>query len=346
MKRTIAFLIALCIFVSLKGQTVTEGTKWFDGNVLYVAYILNDGEVFFSGKNGNDEIHEFTLRRMNYAPGEYILIPSNMEDDAPFRAQFGWRVQYIRQEGMYFLAVRNRQDRVVWTLTLTPDTLDNCLAQQESAEEMPVEEILTSFLFNTKLLAGLNKNELQLLFDKLQADNNRDIIAKTNLDLLASELEVVDYERFALINDGLGQSYSEETKAKRVDYFALVTSYRGRQNAIEYLSFMDCPSPWFYGIWNEYEITFVIVPAEEDSVLELWNARLDEDNNVVKNEFLLLLDFGMPLVLSYIPPDGLPEYVVVCRKSDGSTASWIPQFSGRDGSLVTDSDFINGEPVG
>ena len=130
MKKIVFILIALCAFLKVGAQAVTEGTQWFDGKVLYTAHVLDNGELFFNALENTDGVYDFSLRRLNHAPGEYMLIPTNMIDDAPLRAQFGWRVQYIRKQGMYFLAVRNRQDRIVWTLVLTPDNLENCLGQQ------------------------------------------------------------------------------------------------------------------------------------------------------------------------------------------------------------------------
>ncbi|MBQ4524888.1 MAG: hypothetical protein IJA00_02275, partial [Bacteroidaceae bacterium] len=216
MKKILFILIALCAYIGINAQAITEGTKWFDGKVLYTAHILDNGEIYFDAIENTNGVYAFSLRRMTHAPGEYMLIPSNMIDDAPFRAQFGWRVQYIRKEGMYFLAVRNRQDRIVWTLVLTPDNIKNCLAQQRDMEAQPIDDMLDGCLLNTKFLARFSKEELSRMSDKLKAMGSHTIISKTNMELIASEMEVVDYERFALINEDVDQSFINEGK----DYFA------------------------------------------------------------------------------------------------------------------------------
>ena len=201
MKKIVFILIALCALVKVSAQTVTEGTQWFDGKVLYTAHVMDNGELYFHGEANVNAIYEFALRRLNHAPGEYMLIPINMIDDAPLRAQFGWRVQYIRKQGMYFLAVRNRQDRIVWTLVLTPDNLENCLGQQRFAEEQPVDDMLDGYLMNTKFLARFGKEELKQMHAKLKALPSHTVISETNMQLIESELEVVDYERYALVSD-------------------------------------------------------------------------------------------------------------------------------------------------
>ena len=201
MKKIVFILIALCALVKVSAQTVTEGTQWFDGKVLYTAHVMDNGELYFHGEANVNAIYEFSLRRLNHAPGEYMLIPINMIDDAPLRAQFGWRVQYIRKQGMYFLAVRNRQDRIVWTLVLTPDNLENCLGQQRFAEEQPVDEMLDGYLMNTKFLARFGKEELKQMHAKLKALPSHTVISETNMELIESEMEVVEYERYALVSD-------------------------------------------------------------------------------------------------------------------------------------------------
>lgn len=338
MKKIFCFFAALCALVSLQAQTVADGSKWFDGQAVYIAHILDNGELFFDTEQNSDIVNNFSLRKLDHGPGEYMLVPSNMVDDAPFRAQYGWRVQYIRKSGMYFLAVRNRSDRIVWTLVLTPDSTDHCLEQQEFAEQQPVEEMLDAYLMNPKFFARFNKDELRILHDNLVAKAPTDIISLTNLDLIAAEMEVVDYERNALA------SASEDDS----DYYALVHHFSALNEAIEYISMMGYPAPAIYGMWGEYERTFVVLPADEDSVVELWKAGLSEEYTAVCDGDgpILQATPGKPLCFSYMVPEGAPDFIVLCRKADGSESTWVPVFSGEDGSLMTDSDFLNGEPVG
>ena len=344
MKKILFILIALCAYIGINAQAITEGTKWFDGKVLYTAHILDNGEIYFDAIENTDGVYAFSLRRMSHAPGEYMLIPSNMIDDAPFRAQFGWRVQYIRKEGMYFLAVRNRQNRIVWELILTPDNLKNCLAQQKDAEAQPIDGMLDGYLMNTKFLARFSKEELKQMHAKLEALPSHTIISQTNMELIESEMEVVDYERFALINEDVDQSYTNEGK----DYFALVTHFSSLKEGMEYIQSMGYPTPVIHGMWEEHEMTFVVLPAEDDSVVELRHTELNGRFQVVPTGEKPIVQGtpGKPLCFSYAVSEGVPSYIVVCRKANGKESTWVPQFSGRDGSLMTDSDFIDGEPKG
>ena len=348
MKKIVFILIALCAFVKVGAQVVTEGTQWFDGKVLYTAHVLDNGELYFDGTANANAVYEFSLRRLNHAPGEYMLIPTNMIDDAPLRAQFGWRVQYIRKQGMYFLAVRNRQDRIVWTLVLTPDNLENCLGQQRFAEEQPVDDMLDGYLMNTKFLARFNKEELKQMRAKLKALPSHTVISQTNLELIESELEVVDSERFALINDDVDQSDFASGESK--GYYGMVTYFPDLAEAMRYISDMGYPQPALYGNWAEGERTFVVLPAEDDSVLELWHTTLDKEFNIIcKGEKPIVQGtHGQPLCFSYSIPNGdsIPPYIIVCRKSNGVASSWVPGFNEMDGSLKTDMDFIDGTPVG
>ena len=348
MKKIVFILIALCALVKVSAQAVTEGTQWFDGKVLYTAHVLDNGELFFNALENTDGVYDFSLRRLNHAPGEYMLIPSNMIDDAPLRAQFGWRVQYIRKQGMYFLAVRNRQDRIVWTLVLTPDNLENCLGQQRFAEEQPVDDMLDGYLMNTKFLARFSKEELKRMHAKLKALPSHTVISETNMQLIESELEVVEYERFALANDDVDQSDFASGESK--DYFGMVTYFPDLAEAMRYISDMGYPQPALYGNWAEGERTFVVLPAEDDSVLELWHTTLDKEFNIIcKGEKPIVQGtYGQPLCFSYSIPNGdsIPPYIIVCRKSNGVASSWVPGFNEMDGSLKTDSDFIDGEPKG
>ena len=89
---------------------------------------------------------------------------------------------------------------------------------------------------------------------------------------------------------------------------------------------------------------------EDDSVLELWHTTLDKEFNIIcKGEKPIVQGtYGQPLCFSYSIPNGdsIPPYIIVCRKSNGVASSWVPGFNEMDGSLKTDSDFIDGEPKG
>ena len=195
MRKFATMILALCTAVSLSAQVITDGSHWFDGKVLYTAHLLESGDIFFDAQENKDGVYAFSLRKESHAPGEYTLVPYNYTDEAPFRAQFGWRVQYIRKEGMYFLAVRNGFDEVVWTLTLTPDNLKNCLGQEAFAEQQPLEDMIDGYLMNTAFLSKIPKEKLKEMIATLKSRPVITIIEEINLSLMQSELKVVESER-------------------------------------------------------------------------------------------------------------------------------------------------------
>lgn len=194
MKRILT-IILLAVSTYAAAQNVGNWSRWFDGKVLYTAHILENGEIFFDAPENTEQVYCFSLKKLDFGPGEYMLIPHNYTSDAPFRAQYGWRVQYIRQEGMYFLAVRNTFDEIIWTLTLTPDNLKNCLGQEEYAESLPIEGVLDSYLMNTTYLSKIPKGKLREMVQILKSRQSRSIIEETNLSLMQNELKVVESER-------------------------------------------------------------------------------------------------------------------------------------------------------
>ena len=182
-------MILLSVMATAAGaQTIGEWSKWFDGRVLYTAHVLDSGEIFFDAPENTEGNFCFSLRKEDHAPGEYTLVPHNYTDDAPLRAQYGWRVQYIR-------AVRDGFDEVVWTLTLTPDNLQNCLGQEAFAEEQPLEEMIDGYLMNTAYLSKIPKEKLREMVSLLESRPARSIIEQTNLSLMRSELKVTEAER-------------------------------------------------------------------------------------------------------------------------------------------------------
>ena len=204
-------------------QTITNGSKWWDGSVLYTAKVAASGEVTMNGIDAHEGGFRFMLSKDPSKQGRYILTTDNPDAYMPVRGQLGWRVDYIRQDGMYFLAVRKPNNDVVWTLVLTPDNLENCISQQQWAEEQPVSEIITGMLLNTTYLARFSKPDLRLMRNEILArhgwkfqskdlqdhfgkqswyhpvaDNNTiklSIIEQTNVQLIKSEEAVPDEER-------------------------------------------------------------------------------------------------------------------------------------------------------
>ncbi len=218
-------MMAVCLFtfIGLQAQTIQNGSKWWDGSVLYTATVDASGSVKMNGIDAHEGGFTFWLSKAQ-GTGEYKLGTDANAGYLPVRGEDGWRVQYIRQDGMYFLAIRKPNNDVIWTLLLTPDNLEHLIAQEKYAEEQPVSDNITSRLLNTTYLGKFSKPELRLMRNEILArhgwkfqskdlqehfgsklwykpvDNNKaitlNIIEQTNIQLIKSEEAVPDENRY------------------------------------------------------------------------------------------------------------------------------------------------------
>ena len=216
-------VLCLCALCGMQAQTIKSGQKFWDGSVLYTASIDEYGTVMMDGIGPHEGGFRFHLSKDLSKEGRYSLSADAPDAILPVRGQLGWTVDYIRQEGMYFLAIRKPNGDVCHTLVLTPDNLENCMAQEKWAEEQPVGDIITGMLLNTTYLSRFDKARLRLLRNEILArhgwkfqsqdlkdyfggqswykpvaDNNTiklNIIEQTNIQLLKSEEAVPDDER-------------------------------------------------------------------------------------------------------------------------------------------------------
>ncbi len=223
-KRFFCF-IATCLltFIGLQAQTIQNGSKWWDGSVLYTATVEASGSVRMNGIDAHEGGFAFRLLK-GQGQGEYLLATDPSSGYLPVRGQDGWRVQYIRQTGMYFLAVRKPNNDVVFTLVLTPDDLNDLIAQEKQAGAQSVSDNITGRLLNTTYLGQFSKPELRLMRNEILArhgwnfqskdlrehfgsqswynpagDNNSiklNIIEQTNVQLIKSEEAVPDKDRY------------------------------------------------------------------------------------------------------------------------------------------------------
>ena len=204
--RKLVFLIGLFTAVMIQAQTIRVGDVFWDGRYRYEAVRVNPevGAVHLVGEDEFGTIgNTFDLLK-GTKDGQYFIAG---EGDRPFqRAQAGWEVNYIRQSGMYFLAVRNPQKRIVSTLVLTPDNLLDLTNQEQQAEDNEdIDFMLESFLMNIQYLGRFTDDELKQMQAKLEAKSKRGIIEETNLQLIISEQELgisrwepISYLRMAL----------------------------------------------------------------------------------------------------------------------------------------------------
>lgn len=216
-------LLVLGLSVSAQAQNIQNGSRWWDGTRLYTAEVDEAGDVRMVGESENMGGDSFRLKKVSNKSGRYTLASDNKYGWLFIRGEVGWRVDYIRQEGMYFLAVRNPNNDCVYTLTLTPDNLKNCVAQQKIAEEREVSWMLQNYLMNTTYLGRFSKPQLRLMRNEILArhgwqfqskdlkeyfskqpwykpvDDYKNaklsIIEMTNIQLLKSEETVDDHDR-------------------------------------------------------------------------------------------------------------------------------------------------------
>ena len=216
-------VMCLCTLCGVQAQTIQNNSKWWDGSVLYTAKVQGNS-VKMEGIGEHEGGFFFNLTKIEGKSGEYILSGNDYEAEA-LRAKTGWRVQYVRQDGMYFLAVRNPNGNAVWQMTLTPDNLKSSLAFERYLEQQPVSEQLSNCLLNTTYLGRFSKNELRLMRNEILArhgwnfqskdlqdyfgrqswyqpgtDNDAiklSVIEQLNIQLIKSEETVPDEERMS-----------------------------------------------------------------------------------------------------------------------------------------------------
>jgi len=212
-KALIFALMMLCAVMTAQAQTIKVGTKFWDGNSLYTVQEVRMGTiVYMTTKQGN----ELTLEQVAGKEGEYKIIPSRQADDCPFGAQFGWKVQHIRQDNENFLAIRKPNGDIMWTMTRTTNNEDQCIElQMMMLQEEPWNAVNSILLNRAYLDSNVETKDLRLLRNKILAyhgyrfqskdlqdyfskiawykpveDNNSiklDIIEQTNIQLIKSE---------------------------------------------------------------------------------------------------------------------------------------------------------------
>ena len=170
MKRILILLFAIhSSLFTLNAQVIKDGSRWWDGVRLYTAQVDDQGNVRMEGESEDMGGDSFLLNKVDGKEGRYTLASTNAYGWIFIRGQVGWRVDYIRQEGMYFLAVRKPNGDCCYTLTLTPDNLKNCVLQQKIAEEREVSWMLQNYLMDTRYLGRFSKSQLRLMRNEILA---------------------------------------------------------------------------------------------------------------------------------------------------------------------------------
>ncbi|MBR4380731.1 MAG: YARHG domain-containing protein [Bacteroidaceae bacterium] len=166
MKKIVSILMTSLIATLLQAQTIHLDHKFWDGENLYTVKEIRMGTIFYMTTSQGDEL---TLEKVK--EGEYKIIPSREADDCPFGAEFGWRVQHIRQEGESFLAVRKPNGDIMWTMEQTTNNEDECRELQMMMGQEEPWNAVNGVLLNRAYLQNYvaTKKELRILRNKILA---------------------------------------------------------------------------------------------------------------------------------------------------------------------------------
>ncbi len=180
------FMFQASLFLPMSAQTIQKGNKFWDGQYLYVTEVSADGLYRLKGMDITGHQQNITLKKDGNKLGVYKLVESADGQPAPYGCMYGCRVQYIRQDGMNFLAFYPEEHTWGQVAVLTPDNIINCNNQQKFAEEetMPLD-MVSDWLMNQKYISQLHPEIVQQMIDKLKLKPHPTIIERSNQQLLA-----------------------------------------------------------------------------------------------------------------------------------------------------------------
>ena len=168
-KVIVALVVCHFTLMTASAQTIANGSCWWDGERLYTATVDEEGNVRMDGESVDMGGSSFMLYKNEGKEGSYTLASTNSNGWIFIRGEVGWQVDHVRLEGMNFLAVRKPNGDCCYTLTLTPDNLENCVAQQEIAEQREVSWMLQNYLMSTRYLGRFSKSQLRLMRNEILA---------------------------------------------------------------------------------------------------------------------------------------------------------------------------------
>ncbi len=129
-----------------------------------------------------------------------------------FNADLSYRVKYIRKDGMYFLAVQNKNGDAVWIFVLTPDNLENCMAQQKAMQGELPSNLLCNTLLNTAYLDFFSKEELRLMRNEILARHGYNFQSKDLKDYFNQK----SWYKPAKSNSGIKLNIIEQTNVELI----------------------------------------------------------------------------------------------------------------------------------
>ena len=237
MKKLMSMIVmCLCTLMGMQAQTIKSGSKWWDGMVLYTATVDESGVVKMHGVWAHPGHFLFQLSPVEGGAHPYCLSADAPDAGLPVRGELGGDVDYIRQEGMNFLAIRKPNGDICHTLVLTPDNIENCTAQEKYAEAQPVGDIITSMLLNTTYLGRFTKPQLRLMRNEILARHGWRFQSQDLKDHFAAQpwyrpvadnnsikLSVIEQANLQLIKSEEAVPEKDRIDASRFDSLPLVT---------------------------------------------------------------------------------------------------------------------------
>ena len=159
-------LVLLFCRIDMTAQTIADGSKWWDGTRLYTAQVDEKGNVTMVGESEEQGIGSFRLKK---ALGYYTLAADPQTGGMTIRGQVGWRVEYISQDDVTFLAVRKPNKDCVYALTLTSDNLKDCVSRQKADEGREGGWLMQNRLLTAAYLGRFAKSQLRLMRNEILA---------------------------------------------------------------------------------------------------------------------------------------------------------------------------------
>ena len=209
MARKITTLLFLCIalFSTSQAYKIENGSKWWDGYALWTA-TYEGNSIVMNGEMPNGDMDFFQIYKLD-GKDEYAFT-SDRPYFNKFNADLSCTLKYIRKDGMYFLEVLNKKSEVVWIFILTPDNLENCMAQQKALEGELPSNLLCNTLLNAAYLDFFSKEELRLMRNEILARHGYNFQSKDLKDYFSQK----SWYKPAKSNSGIKLNIIEETNVQ------------------------------------------------------------------------------------------------------------------------------------
>ena len=95
--------------------------------------------------------------------------------------------------------------------------------------------------------------------------------------------------------------------------------------------------------WPKGSTFFLIVPTDATSTISLYKAMVTNEGKVLPNHAaspIVETKPGWALLFRYEPPGSIPEFIAELTEATGKKYTWVPDFSGMDGKLLTSKRFV------